>query len=74
MCIDRLSHLREYLKATSPALDESVARELSDAVEKTLAMTVGTQLAFIYMTAELDSRRSKDPRVAELKPMLLDGI
>jgi hypothetical protein len=74
MYVDRLSPLREYLDATSPVLDESVARELNDAVEKTLAMTVGTQLAFIYMTAELDPSPSKDPRIAELKPMLLAGI
>jgi hypothetical protein len=73
MYVDRLSHLSEYLEATSPVLDESVVHELNDAVEKTLAMTVGAQLAFIYMTAS-DPTRPKDSRLAELKPMLLAGI
>jgi O-antigen biosynthesis protein len=74
MCLDRLAHLRGYLEEAAPVLDESVARELTDAVEKTLAMALGTQLAFICLTAELDPNRATIPRVAELKPMLVAGI
>lgn len=74
MCLDRLAHLRSYLEEAAPVLDESVARELTDAVEKTLAMALGTQLAFICLTAELDPKRATNPRVAELKPMLVAGI
>jgi hypothetical protein len=55
-------------------MDSTLANELSAAISKTLAMTMGAQLGFIFLNAESNRQSSKEPSLAELKPMLLAGI
>lgn len=74
MFVDRLTNLQNYVEGLGTVLDERLAKELDDAVEKTLAMTVGAQIAFIYLNVQSGRVQNADPKIAELKPMLLAGI
>ncbi|HEY8381978.1 MAG TPA: glycosyltransferase [Microvirga sp.] len=74
MLIDRLSHLRDYVTAVDPALDARVSDEIEQAVEKTLSMTLGAQLAFIHLNTEAGLVTEHRAAIAHLKPMLLAGI
>ena len=41
---------------------------------RTLMEHMGAQLGFIFLNAESNRQSSKEPSLAELKPMLLAGI
>lgn len=71
--IDRLTGLRPHLGYVYPCLDEAVATEINDAIEKALAMTVGLQLAYCYLSPGRATEEANDP-VEELKPLLTSGV
>ena len=52
-------------------MDASIAADLFNAVEKSLAMSAGANLAFIYLNTVAAGRNAA---IVELKPMLLEGI
>jgi glycosyltransferase involved in cell wall biosynthesis len=75
MFIDRLSSLLPSLRIAYPMLDDVVAVELSDAIQKALAMTIGAQLAYCC----LRPRRAVEDRqleelLRELRPIMMAGI
>jgi hypothetical protein len=71
----RLSDMRSNIATVYPALDEHLTSELNDAIEKTLAMTLGAQLAFHYLTAKSGASLDTDRGlVMELQDLLLEGI
>jgi glycosyltransferase involved in cell wall biosynthesis len=74
MFASRVENVQAYVSAVFKRSDAEIALQLKDAAFKTLAMTVGAQLGFIYLNAESDSQQPLDPALAELKPMLMAGI
>jgi hypothetical protein len=74
MFIDRLNALRTYVDSTYLALDETVASELNDAVAKTLAMTIGSQLAFLFLKTPAAPADGSGDLIPELMSILLAGI
>jgi hypothetical protein len=74
MFASRLDNLKTYVAGIFIHMDSTLANELSAAISKTLAMTMGAQLGFIFLNAESNRQGSKEPSLAELKPMLLAGI
>jgi GT2 family glycosyltransferase len=73
MFIDRLLNIRNYVAGVYTVVDETLAEEIKDAVEKTLAMTLGAQLAFIYLNEQRYSP-AVDERLSALRDILLEGI
>jgi O-antigen biosynthesis protein len=75
MFMDRLSSLLPFITMTYPLLDDFVAVELSDAIQKALAMTIGLQLAYCYLRprSAIEDRRL-DELLQELKPIMEAGV
>jgi FkbM family methyltransferase len=74
MYADRLASLKSALSAY-PAQDETVCRELADAVSKTLAMTVGSQLAFCCVAPSHDQpAETLQEQLKELRKILAAGV
>ncbi len=75
MFIDRLSSLLPSLRIAYPMLDEVVAVELSDAIQKALAMTIGAQLAYCCLRpcSAIDDRQL-DELLQQLRPIMMAGI
>jgi O-antigen biosynthesis protein len=73
--IDKLVWLLGFVPEVYPVLDETVAAELDAAIEKCLAMAVGTQLALCYLSPvpSLDDDGT-EALVRDLKTILLAGI
>jgi glycosyltransferase involved in cell wall biosynthesis len=71
---DRLNSLMLAI-TPYPVLDEIVAHEISDAINKSLAMTIGAQLAFCYV-APLPNQKINDlhDRLVALRKILASGI
>jgi glycosyltransferase involved in cell wall biosynthesis len=75
MFIDRLSSLLPFLEMVYPMLDDVVAVELSNAIQKTLAMTIGTQLAYCCLRPRYAIEdRQLDQLLQELRPIMMAGI
>jgi hypothetical protein len=73
--IDRLAGLKPFLSSVYPSLDATVATELNDAIAKTLAMAVGMQLAFCYLSPSTTAEDGEgEDLVRELKPLLTSGV
>ena len=72
--IDRLNALKTYVAATYPVLDETVAFQLNEAINKTLAMSIGAQLAFLYLTSITFTADEVGELIPELKAILSAGI
>ncbi len=75
MFIDRISALLPFVSSTYPILDETVALEINNAIQKTLVMTAGAQLAFCYLqpydqTGDCHFMSFRD----ELKLIMMAGI
>lgn len=68
----RLVALHHYIAESWSVADAATMAELSAAVEKTQAMSVGAELAFCHVGDA--SRGGRDTLLAELKPLLLAGI
>jgi hypothetical protein len=74
MYADRLVSLKPALSAY-PAQDETVCRELTDAILKALAMTIGSQLAFCCVAPSLGQPvAGLQERLDELRNILMAGI
>ncbi|WP_411289038.1 glycosyltransferase family A protein [Phenylobacterium sp.] len=74
MFVDRLEGLAAFCERTYGATDAHLADELCAAARKTLAATVGAQLAFFYLhQSRLDSDRNRQV-VAELRDLMLAGV
>jgi GT2 family glycosyltransferase len=70
--VARLTALHHYVAETWTVADAVAMAELDAAARKTLAMSLGAQLAFCHLA---DARRGGgDPLLAELRPLLLAGI
>ena len=75
MFIDRLSSLLPFLAIAYPMLDDGVAVELSDAIQKALAMTIGLQLAYCCLRPRSAIEdRQLDELLQELRPIMMAGI
>ena len=75
MFIDRLSSLTPFLTTAYPMLDDVVAGELSDAIQKALAMTIGLQLAYCCLRPRSAIEfRQLDELLEELRPIMMAGI
>ncbi len=75
MFIDRLSSLLPFLRMAYPMLDDVVAVELSDAIQKALAMTIGLQLACCCLRPRSGIEdRQLDELLQELRPIMMAGI
>jgi GT2 family glycosyltransferase len=73
--LTRLSNLGAYIASVYPALDSSLTDEINDAVEKTLAMTLGAQIAFLYLTAKSGAPIDANSElVMELRDLLVEGV
>ena len=72
MVVGRLTGLHDFVALTWPVADAATVVELEAAIRKTLAMSLGAQLAFCHLGDV--ARGSADPLLAELKPLLLAGI
>lgn len=71
----RLASLESYVGRAYAALDAVIAAELNDAIEKTLAMTLGAQLAYHYVAVKSGSTTDIDAAlVLELGELLSRGI
>ncbi len=75
MFLNRLADLQLFLSSAYPALDERIASEINEAVEKTMAMSVGAQLAFLYLSMATGTRIDvgSEP-MRELKALMMEGI
>jgi hypothetical protein len=74
MYADRLVSLKPAL-SSYPAQDETVCRELTDAILKALAMTIGSQLAFCCVAPSLGQPvAGLQERLDELRKILMAGI
>jgi FkbM family methyltransferase len=74
MYADRLAALKPELSAY-PAQDEMVCRELADAILKTLAMTIGSQLAFCCLAPGQDQHvEGMQEQLNELRKILTAGV
>ena len=74
MYADRLASLKPALSAY-PAQDETVCRELAAAIPKTLAMTIGSQLAFCCVVASHDQHvEGLQELLNELRKILTAGV
>jgi glycosyltransferase involved in cell wall biosynthesis len=75
MFVDRLSSLVPFLAQTYPLLDDVVAAELNDAIQKTLAMTIGLQLAYCCLRPRSTIEDSVlYEMLHELKPIIMAGV
>jgi GT2 family glycosyltransferase len=75
MFIDRLSSLLPFLQTAYPMLDNVVAVELSSAIQKTLAMTIGAQLAYCCLRPRSAVEDCQlDQLLQELRPIMMAGI
>ncbi len=74
MFIDRLSSLLPFLGVAYPMLDDVVAVELSSAIQKALAMTIGAQLAYCCLRPRSAEVRRPDQLLQELRPIMMAGI
>jgi hypothetical protein len=75
MYLARISDVGGFMKSIYPAVDEVVASEMNDVLEKTLAMSLGAQLAFLYLAAKSGSSMDTDPElIFELRQLLTEGI
>ena len=73
MFCDRLRGLQDFARGVYPVADESIARQFNDAIQKSLAMSLGAHLAFAYL------RRSEMPKVDTMKleklmPLMIEDI
>jgi GT2 family glycosyltransferase len=75
MLLGRLHGVKLFLSTVYPALDKQLALEIDDTIEKTLAMALGAQLGFHYVTAMSGSRLDAAPElIVELSSLLIEGI
>ena len=75
MFADKLSSLRPFLATSYPLLDSVVAVELSDAIQKSLAMTMGQQLAYCCLRPRGASEfRQLNEMLQELRSIMIKGI
>jgi glycosyltransferase involved in cell wall biosynthesis len=73
--LGRLTEIQVYLAATYSALDDRIASEINAAVNKALALTLGTQLGFCYLNSKSGSPVGTDSKLAmELKELLAEGV
>lgn len=74
MYADRLDHLAGFVARTYGEVDEHLAAELVAAVRKTLAATVGAQLAFLYLHVAKRGPKAAAAQVEELRALMTAGI
>ncbi|HEY8574536.1 glycosyltransferase family 2 protein [Phenylobacterium sp.] len=74
MYADRLDHLAGFVTRTYGEVDEHLANELSSAARKTLAATVGAQLAFLYLHVAKAGPKPDARLVEELRTLMTAGI
>jgi glycosyltransferase involved in cell wall biosynthesis len=74
MFIDRLSSMLPFLQMAYPMLDDVVAVELSNAIQKTLAMTIGTQLAYCCLRPRCAIEDRQNQLLQELRPIMMAGV
>ena len=72
MFMDRLSTLRSML-GVYPMVDETVAKELNEAVRKSLVMVIGSQLAFCCVNPPKE-HDIHSTLIGELKLLLMTGV
>lgn len=74
MFVDRLEHTAAFVEAVYADVDEHLAAELVAAARKTLAMTLGAQLAYIYLHTRPTAAGAEAERLDALRDLLLAGI
>lgn len=74
MFVDRLEHTAAFAEAVYTEVDEHLADELAAAARKTLAMTLGAQLAYIYLHTRPGAAGPEAERLDALRDLLLAGI
>jgi GT2 family glycosyltransferase len=73
--LGRLSELESYIGGVYSTLDGSLTSEINDAVEKTLAMTLGAQIAFLYLAVKSGTHIDADSGlVMEVRDLLVEGV
>ena len=70
--VERLNMIKVYATGVHEMIDAEVANELKNAALKVLAMAVGVSLAFIHLNTEATG--GGDQRLAQLRPIMLDGV
>lgn len=74
MFVDRLEHTAAFVEQVFGAADEHLADELVATAHKTLAMTLGAQLAYIYLHTRTTATGAEAQRLDALRDLLLAGI
>lgn len=74
MYADRLDHLAGFVAHTYGEVDVHLADELAAAARKTLAATVGAQLAFLYLHVAKVGTPARVRQVEELRTLMTAGI
>ena len=74
MCIDRIEGLADHVARVYGEADDYLVGELKAAVAKTLASTLGAQLAFYYLNHALADEPADAQRLADLRALMLAGI
>ena len=74
MCVDRIEGLADHVERVYGEVDDYLVGELKAAVDKTLASTLGAQLAFYYLNHALADEPGDQQRLAALRTLMLAGI
>jgi hypothetical protein len=74
MVVDRLEKIGDFAGRVYGAVDATLAAELQAAAQKTLASTVGAQLAFLYLNHAHTARTEERDRLDRLRDVLLAGV
>lgn len=74
MYADRLDHLAGFVARSYGEVDDHLAAELAAAARKTLAATVGAQLAFLYLHGAREGGAALKRQVEELRTLMTAGI
>ncbi|HEX2558466.1 hypothetical protein, partial [Phenylobacterium sp.] len=74
MFVDRLEHTAAFVETVFTEVDEHLAEELVATAQKTLAMTLGAQLAYIYLHTRPSAAGAEAARLDALRDLLLAGI
>ncbi|WP_309605575.1 glycosyltransferase family 2 protein [Phenylobacterium sp.] len=74
MCVDRIEGLADHVARVYGEADAYLVGELKYAVGKTLAATLGAQLAFYYLNHALADEPADAQRLADLRALMLAGI
>ncbi|MFC3078547.1 glycosyltransferase family 2 protein [Phenylobacterium terrae] len=74
MFVDRIEHTAAFVEAVFTEVDEHLAEELVATAQKTLAMSLGAQLAYIYLHNRPNAAGAEAERLDALRDILLAGI